>query len=578
MKKFLQLIALFALTSTGAWAQDGTIVVTSGNAMWNANDGGYTSNKVWTSNATGKPTVTITGASQKNAQAWNTGNGVLMANSANDGTLTLTIAIAGDFRITGFSLTGQNAWGGTQEIIFSSNGESAQGTSNVQFSVSGLNTSSTTMTVVSATGGERAKITYFEIYYTELSDYTENVNANILPWIESIDNGYFTLDGTNADVQALQTAYNNHTSDTWTEDEYNSLLNLLNAAKASENAYIMPETGYYRLKANTVSGRPEGYIGYSQTTLPNYSNRGVGLRNIAIADAATDASTILKLTKVAEGQYTISTEGLYVMDQETQGQLFPVTDVAANAAVFVPTIHETVPGKAFFGTATNSKNWGFHNSDWNAIVGWTNSEPSYWILEDATTLQLPLTNIDGKNYATTCLPFPVKLSEEAAYKVTISGKKAVEELIGDEIPAGEAVLLMSDASTTLTAYIQDVTTTVDGNQLEGVFVKTAKTDLQGETPVVLNQSSGKVGFYKLADGSSLSANRAYLSYVEGTTPQSAKAFFEEGFELGGNEATAIENIENGAFENGAVYNLQGQRVVKAQKGVFIQNGKKVVVK
>ena len=585
MKKITTILMLLVLTCMGAWAEDGTIVVTSGNAIWTSNDGAYTNTKVWTSSAAGKPTVTITGASQKNANAWNMSNGVLMANSANDGTLTLTIAIAGDFRITGFSLTGQNAWGGTQEIIFSSNGESAQGTSNVQFSVSGLNTSSTTMTVVSATGGERAKITNFEIYYTELSDYTENVNANILPWIESIDdNGYFTLDPTNTAVQALQTAYDNHTSDTWTEGEYNTLLDLLDAAK-NANAYIMPETGYYRLKANTVSGRPEGYIGYSQTTLPNYSNRGVGLRNIAIADAATDASTILKLTKVAEGQYTISTEGLYVMDQEMQGQLFPVTDVAANAAVFVPTIHETVPGKAFFGTATNSKKWGFHNSDWNAIVGWTNTEPSYWILEDANVigegafaLEIALTTIGDKSYATTCLPFPVKLSEEAAYKVTISGKKAVEEPIGDVIPANIPVLLISDASTTLTATIQETTATVDCGDLKGVRVKTAKADLQGETPVVLNQSNGKVGFYKLADGSSLSANRAYLSYEEGTTPTSAKAFFEEGFELGGNEATAIENIENGAFENGAVYNLQGQRVVKAQKGVFIQNGKKVVLK
>ena len=42
----------------------------------------------------------------------------------------------------------------------------------------------------------------------------------------------------------------------------------------------------------------------------------------------------------------------------------------------------------------------------------------------------------------------------------------------------------------------------------------------------------------------------------------------------------IENIENGTLniENGAIFNLQGQRVGKAQKGVFIQNGKKVVLK
>ena len=31
-------------------------------------------------------------------------------------------------------------------------------------------------------------------------------------------------------------------------------------------------------------------------------------------------------------------------------------------------------------------------------------------------------------------------------------------------------------------------------------------------------------------------------------------------------------------QNGAIYNLQGQRVNKAQKGVFIQNGKKIVVR
>lgn len=42
----------------------------------------------------------------------------------------------------------------------------------------------------------------------------------------------------------------------------------------------------------------------------------------------------------------------------------------------------------------------------------------------------------------------------------------------------------------------------------------------------------------------------------------------------------IENIENGTLniENGAIFNLQGQRVGKTQKGVYIQNGKKVVVK
>lgn len=42
--------------------------------------------------------------------------------------------------------------------------------------------------------------------------------------------------------------------------------------------------------------------------------------------------------------------------------------------------------------------------------------------------------------------------------------------------------------------------------------------------------------------------------------------------------TGIEGVETAAENNGAIYNLQGVRVNKAQKGLYIQNGKKYVVK
>lgn len=42
--------------------------------------------------------------------------------------------------------------------------------------------------------------------------------------------------------------------------------------------------------------------------------------------------------------------------------------------------------------------------------------------------------------------------------------------------------------------------------------------------------------------------------------------------------TGIVNIENDAVNGGVYYNLAGQKVSNAQKGVLIQNGKKVVVK
>lgn len=44
------------------------------------------------------------------------------------------------------------------------------------------------------------------------------------------------------------------------------------------------------------------------------------------------------------------------------------------------------------------------------------------------------------------------------------------------------------------------------------------------------------------------------------------------------DVTSIDAIDNGQFATDAIYNLSGQRVQKAQKGIYIVNGKKVVVK
>ena len=46
------------------------------------------------------------------------------------------------------------------------------------------------------------------------------------------------------------------------------------------------------------------------------------------------------------------------------------------------------------------------------------------------------------------------------------------------------------------------------------------------------------------------------------------------------ETDGIRQIENGqlTIENAEIYNLSGQRVNKAQKGIYIVNGKKVVMK
>ena len=64
--------------------------------------------------------------------------------------------------------------------------------------------------------------------------------------------------------------------------------------------------------------------------------------------------------------------------------------------------------------------------------------------------------------------------------------------------------------------------------------------------------------------------RGYIQVTPATSPV-------RGYTVDGEE-TAIEGMDIVQMENGSVYNLNGQRVENAQKGLYIVNGKKVLVK
>ena len=73
-------------------------------------------------------------------------------------------------------------------------------------------------------------------------------------------------------------------------------------------------------------------------------------------------------------------------------------------------------------------------------------------------------------------------------------------------------------------------------------------------------------------GTSLNAFRAFIQ------PKSAEARIAK-FYIDGVETTGIEGVAAAvSANNNKIYNLAGQQVKKAQKGLYIQNGKKVVVK
>lgn len=81
-------------------------------------------------------------------------------------------------------------------------------------------------------------------------------------------------------------------------------------------------------------------------------------------------------------------------------------------------------------------------------------------------------------------------------------------------------------------------------------------------------SDGKVGFAVVKEGVNIPASKAYLMVEKGSA---AKFFGLDG------EATGINSVKT-AKADGAYYTLEGVKTTKPVKGLYIHNGKKIVVK
>ncbi len=159
-----------------------------------------------------------------------------------------------------------------------------------------------------------------------------------------------------------------------------------------------------------------------------------------------------------------------------------------------------------------------------------------------------------------------------------SGSTAtLHEVPGKIIKAGQGVILKSTGISIELTYTSTAATDDDytGNLLKGVNVD---TPCETNVNYTLAIENGVFGLFKYS-GTTLHANKAYL-------PASAiTAAGVRGFAISyGDEATAIEKLENEArieHEESAAakyYNLSGQRVEQPTKGLYIRNGKKVVIK
>ena len=155
------------------------------------------------------------------------------------------------------------------------------------------------------------------------------------------------------------------------------------------------------------------------------------------------------------------------------------------------------------------------------------------------------------------------------FKAALTGTKLeLTELKTDQtVTKDNPVILKSTAGTiTMTLTSTASGNDFDGNSLEGVWDPEGQPGTAGNI-FVLNNGAQGVGFYRLATGKTLGVGKAYL-----TSTATARDFFGFG------DVTAIRGIENGQLTIDNYYDLQGRRVAQPTKGLYIVNGKKVVIK
>ena len=153
------------------------------------------------------------------------------------------------------------------------------------------------------------------------------------------------------------------------------------------------------------------------------------------------------------------------------------------------------------------------------------------------------------------------------YIVTESDTEVASLTRINKAPANTPIILKGSPNQVVALDVEDSGSDVSGNLLE------ISDEDTGNGVYVLANRSGEVGFFKW-NGGSLGTGRVYLPAPDGGAREFIAFSFDDG------ETTSLREIRNEELEikNAEFFNLNGQRVAQPTKGLYIVNGKKVIVK
>jgi hypothetical protein len=325
----------------------------------------------------------------------------------------------------------------------------------------------------------------------------------------------------------------------------------------------VPQPGkFYRIKNNAGNG---------------YLSSGESGRTQFKAGIENDASSIFGYI---DGKLLSYKNGMYIHNDG--GQLKYAANPGEGIAIdFVSSLE---PGKLQIHYYTTEHRYLYSNGTGNTDAGRdaanTTTVQYRFTVEEVTSLPVAISSVGYATlYAPVALTVPNGLE---AYVATETGNDYVNLAQVEEgvIPANTGVLIKVNGATKNDPYNFDIATEANEQTslFAGTIAKSLITPVDGTTCYVLANGENGVGLYKAtlnqSDGTAFcnNANKVYLP-VPTPVEQSARAL---SFRFGG--ATSVDMpIANGQQPT-AVYDLQGRRVLNPTKGMYIINGKKVVIR
>ena len=187
--------------------------------------------------------------------------------------------------------------------------------------------------------------------------------------------------------------------------------------------------------------------------------------------------------------------------------------------------------------------------------------------------------IGSEGCATFSSPVPVDISGTGLTAYAATAGAVADEVklqnVGDIIPGATGVVVYGQPGSYSAPTVAEADGGAEGNLLRPVLFGGEVPSVSGGSQnYILTRHDGQLGFFMIGQGGrSIGAGRAYLQMPAGGAAKAVR------MAIGGGETTGISTaVADEGKGDGLLYDLSGRRVSNPSKGIYIRDGKKVVIK